>query len=324
MSVFIPDILESFLGHPKKHNETSGQIAFDCPACAESKGLSQGDGKGNLEVNYKRGVFKCWSCGEENHMHGPIGSLIFRYGTKDLLHNYNQIKPDFGYKLDDNVDEVLHIELKLPDGYKRLTDTVNGYRGKDDAMTYLKVRGITSQMINYYDIGYTMEGKFFGRIIIPSYDTKGFLNYFIARSFIRKVFPAYKNPDAEKQRIIFNEKKINKDCTIYLVEGVFDHMPIPNSIPLLGKIISDVLMEFLYTTNADIVIMLDADAKIDAIKNFKKLNVGELEGRIKLCTPPNELDPAKIFENYGTKGIHDLIRMFTIVPSESRLNSITI
>jgi hypothetical protein len=322
MSVFIPDILESFLGTPKKHNESSGQIAFDCPACAEAKGLSQGDGKGNLEVNYKRGVFKCWSCEEENHMHGPIGTLIFRYGTKDQLHNYNQIKPDFGYKSDDDVDTILQVELKLPDGYKRLTDTVNGYRGKDEAMRYLKNRGITNRMIDYYDIGFTMEGKFFGRIIIPSYDANGTLNYFIARSFIKTVFPKYKNPDAEKQLIIFNEHKVNKDCTIYLVEGAFDHMPVPNSIPLLGKIISDVLMEFLYTCNADIVIMLDADARKDAINHYWKLNVGNLEGRIKICTPPNDLDPAKVFETYGTQGIHDLISKYTVIPSESRLNSV--
>jgi len=324
MSVFIPDILESFLGHPKKHNESSGQIAFDCPACAESKGLSNGDGKGNLEINYKRGVFKCWSCSDENHMHGPIGTLIFRYGTKDLLHNYNQIKPDFGYSHDEDVDKILQVELKLPKGYKRLTDTVDGYRGKDEAVSYLKKRGLDDKMIDYYDIGYTMEGKFFGRIIIPSYDASGVLNYFIARSFLKNIFPAYKNPDAEKQLIIFNEQKISLDSTIYLVEGVFDHMPVPNSIPLLGKIISDTLMEFLYGTNADIVILLDADARVDAIRNFKKLNVGDLEGRIKLCTPPNDSDPSEIYQKYRHKGIHELIKNFTVVPSESRLNSITI
>lgn len=324
MSVFIPDILESFLGHPKKHNETTGQIAFDCPACAEDKGLPQGDGKGNLEINYQRGVFKCWACADENHMHGPIGTLIFRYGTKELLHKFNQIKPDFGYSRDEDVDVSLQIELKLPEGYRRISDTVDGYRGKDEAVTYLKVRGITDEMIDYFDIGYTMEGKFFGRIIIPSYDANGVLNYFIARSFMKKVFPAYKNPDAEKMHIIFNESKINLDSTIYLVEGAFDHMPVPNSIPLLGKVISDTLMEFLYKANADIVILLDADARKDAIKHFKKLNVGRLEGKVRICTPPQDYDPSLIFQKFGRKGIHDLIRNYTIIPSESRLNSITI
>jgi hypothetical protein len=48
----------------------------------------------------------------------------------------------------------------------------------------------------------------------------------------------YINPKAEKQEIIFNIGKLNLDATIYLVEGVTDHIVTPNSIPLLGKVIS--------------------------------------------------------------------------------------
>jgi hypothetical protein len=43
----------------------------------------------------------------------------------------------------------------------------------------------------------------------------------------------YINPKAEKQEIIFNIGKLNLDATIYLVEGVTDHIVTPNSIPLL-------------------------------------------------------------------------------------------
>ena len=46
------ELLSDVLGNPKQHYESKGQISFDCPVCAEEKGLENGDGKGNLEINY--------------------------------------------------------------------------------------------------------------------------------------------------------------------------------------------------------------------------------------------------------------------------------
>ena len=46
------ELLTEFLGDFHQHYESKGQISFDCPVCAEEKGLDGGDGKGNLEINY--------------------------------------------------------------------------------------------------------------------------------------------------------------------------------------------------------------------------------------------------------------------------------
>lgn len=82
---YLASIFESFLGEPRKHNHDNGQIAFDCPACSAEKGLYEGDGKGNLEVNYHKGVFKCWVCYETNRMYGPLENLVKKYGTKSQI-----------------------------------------------------------------------------------------------------------------------------------------------------------------------------------------------------------------------------------------------
>ena len=109
--------------------------------------------------------------------------------------------------------------------------------------------------------------------------------------------------------IIFNEDKINWDATLYLVEGVFDHIVIPNSIPLLGKTISEKLRGLLYkNTKADIVILLDDDAQEDAIRLYKSLNIGDLYNRVKMCTPPPNHDPSSIFEKWGSDGIVRLLK----------------
>jgi len=306
MSIFIPDILRSFLGDSRKHNESKGQIAFDCPACALENGKPQGDGKGNLEVNYDKGVFRCWSCMHTNNMHGYIPKLIKKYGNVDLLKEYLILKPD---EIDYSDREIIAAEIKLPEGYKKMVDCTPETPRYFDVLRYLSKRNIGMDLIEKFNIGYTIEGDFHTRVIIPSYDEYNEINYFIARAFDWKIKPKYLNPEAEKEAIIFNEHKVNWDSTIYLVEGVFDHIVIPNSIPLLGKYISEKLFELLYTkASANIVILLDSDAYYDALQLYKRLDVGDLKDRIKLCVPEDGFDPSLIYQKEGKNGIINLLR----------------
>lgn len=304
MSVLLVNILETFLGDVRKHNEEAEQIAFDCPACSEWANMPNGDGKGNLEVNYGRGIFRCWACSETNNMSGPITKLLRRYGNARLMANYLLIAPESATQ-----KERKEFIVTYPEGYKRLSNCTGKEHKYDIAMKYLKDRGITPEIIKEYNIGFTTEGPFYNRIIIPSYDAEGKLNYFIARWFAPE-FQKYKyiNPEAEKEEIIFNENKINWDATIYIVEGVTDHIVIPNSIPLLGKYISPKLLDLLHDkAKAKVVIVLDDDAHADAERLYRELNFGDLRGRIRVCFP-EDYDPSKLYEKFGYKGIITLLR----------------
>lgn len=308
MGNHVINILESFLGQHKKHNENKCQVSFDCPACSAEKFMPEGDGKGKLELNYKKGVFKCWVCSHKNNMHGPIEKLISRYGNKTNLRDYKLVKPD-KY---DNIETptITYVEVKLPKEFISLSDKRNKTQQYYNfALEYLKKRGITDDVIKKYNIGYANEGKYRGRIIIPSYDVYGDLNYFTGRSFTKSIFPKYLNPDVEKEHIIFNHNKISFDSTIYLVEGVFDHIVTPNSIPLLGKTLPKKIKMLLEKeSKSDIVIVLDPDAYENAIDIYNELNFGDLHGRIKLCVPPEGYDPSLIFEKLGNKGIIKLLK----------------
>ena len=305
--LMIVDILESFLGEHRKFNEDTGQISFDCPACSEEKGMPDGDGKGNLEINYNRGMFKCWACQDVNNMHGPVIKLLKRYANPRIIRDYELVKPDTDQW---NEKERKEIIVTLPEGYKKLSECT----GKDykyySAIQYCRDRGLTDEIIKEYEIGYTIRGKFFNRIIIPSYDSDGKLNYFIARWFSKeKTKLKYLNPEAEKQEIIFNEGKLNLDSTIYLVEGATDHIVIPNSIPLLGKYLSPKLIELLHDNAMGyIVIVLDDDAYEDAKNIYRELNFGDLRDRIRIVKCPEGYDPSKIFEKLGHKGIFKLLK----------------
>ena len=307
MDFLVVDILKSFLGEPRKHNEDTGQVAFDCPACSDEKGMADGDGKGNLEINYNRGMFKCWSCGETHNMHGPVIKLLKKYATPKNIRDYLLVKPDTDLVSNQVKKKII---LTLPEGYKKLSECTDKDFKYPQAMAYLRERGITDEIIEEFEIGYTFKGKFFNRIIIPSYDADGELNYFIARWFPKEFTKLkYLNPDAEKQEIIFNEYRVNFDSTIYLVEGATDHIVTPNSIPLLGKFISPQLLELLHdNAQAFVVIVLDDDAYEDAKRLYRELNFGNLRDRIRIVRPPEGYDPSKLFEKFGNKGIIALLK----------------
>ena len=91
-----------------------------------------------------------------------------------------------------------------------------------------------------YRIGYCTNGLYNGKIIIPSYDANGSLNYFVGRAYYDTDYK-HKNPNASKDIVGF-ELHINWNMPIILVEGAFDAIAIKrNAIPLFGKTISNTL-----------------------------------------------------------------------------------
>jgi DNA primase len=134
-------------------------------------------------------------------------------------------------------------------------------------MHYLTQRGIGMAEIVKYNIGYCKEGLYARRVIIPSYNSDGSLNYFISRSYYQDEKMKYKNPPISKN-IICLDSQINWKEPIILCEGVFDAITIRrNAIPLLGKFPSKSLVEKIFMNGvSDIVISLDNDAMNEALK----------------------------------------------------------
>ena len=100
-------------------------------------------------------------------------------------------------------------------------------------------RGIRPADIVKYNIGYCEGGEYSNRIIIPSYDSEGVLNYFVSRAIYDGPMK-YKNPKVSKDVIGF-DLFINWKEPIVLCEGVFDAITIRrNAIPLFGKTIQKI------------------------------------------------------------------------------------
>jgi len=304
VSELVVEILEDFLGKYRKHYKDKCQISFDCPVCSyDVKGLEKGDGKGNLEVNYRHHVYKCWACSETHETHGTINKLVRKYGARHHIKKYRLLIPDNIRPKHENT----HTITGLPREFTPL-DINRQDTEYQKAITYLNKRNIDLNLIKKFNIGYANSGDYWGRIIFPSYDEDNEINYYLGRSYDKYSKLKYKNPEVSKMEIIFNEGKINWDSNIYLVEGVFDHIAIPNSIPMLGKVLNDVLFKKLIDkAESKVIIVLDYDAKKDALKLYKRLNSARLRNRVLIVDMPDGFDIADVYQKLGKRGVIKLL-----------------
>ena len=187
-------------------------------------------------------------------------------------------------------------------------------------LEFLKSRNITQDIIDFYNIGYTTwdedDWQLRDRLIVPSYDINGDLNYWVGRDFSGyKSKIKYKNCKADKKQIIFQEDKIQWDADIILVEGVLDALVYPNSIALLGKNLKkdDEIYKQLYEkANANVIICLDNDTQItETIKIYNLLNCGKLKNNIwyiDLKKDSPYKDFGEIYESDGKQGIINIFK----------------
>lgn len=332
-------LLEEFLGDGES-NSSGEQITFDCPHCAAQAGLERGDGKHNLEVNVEKHVFKCWVCWEDG-THGSIYKLIKKFGNKNILNKYLKELEylDFKKSFEDQktinslLDNVTALKrLKKPTNIKLFNEgTLEFEPSQRYAFNYLNKRNIDFEIINKYRMGFITNGELElpekkkilslnNRIYLPSYNTKGFVNYFTLRDYSDKAKKyKYINPEFNKKEIIFNEYYINYDADVYLVEGPFDHIVTPNSIPMLGKECYDLIYYTLQEkAKANVIIFLDGDAYDKALLLYNKLNSGNLKDRIKVIKLSDKLDPSKIYELYGKRGMLRVLQN-SFKPKENEL-----
>ena len=145
-----------------------------------------------------------------------------------------------------------------------------------NAMVYLQRRGITYEDILKYNIGYCDQGLYTNRVIIPSYDEDGKLNFFVGRDIFESKMK-YRNSPTSKDVVGF-ELFINWDEPIVLCEGPFDAIAIKrNVIPLFGKtILSNLRRKIIEKKVKQVYISLDRDAFQDSLKmveEFMKNNI---------------------------------------------------
>jgi DNA primase len=240
------------------HSTLKGnELAFYCPFCHHHKQ--------KLQVNTETQKWHCWTC---NSGGKKLTSLLRKLDVdKKTISVIREIYGDTAYNPQKD-DSDAKVFINLPKEYISLASEPKGFNPEyKHAMHYLTQRGIGMAEIVKYNIGYCKDGLYARRIIIPSYNSDGSLNYFISRSYYQDEKMKYKNPPISKN-IICLDSQINWKEPIILCEGVFDAITIRrNAIPLLGKFPSKSLVEKIFMNGvSDIVISLDNDAINEALK----------------------------------------------------------
>jgi hypothetical protein len=200
--------------------------------------------------------------------------LIKKY-KKDYIETYIQEYKNSILLNDHSINEEhINAVVQLPDDFKLLSLNYNNNSYKK-YINYLKDRGIkTEEEFWYWKFGISenYEGLY-DRIIVPSFDNFGKLNYFSART-IKDIKPKYINPTTERENIIFNELNIQWNKELTLVEGVFDLIKCnENATCILG---SDLTANYdlfhkIVINQTPIVLGLDPDAKRKTMKIAERL-----------------------------------------------------
>jgi DNA primase len=265
-------LLESVLG--KSHRTSRGNHSFKCPFPNCPSHLKQD--KNKLEINLvtnakNENPWHCWVCESK----GKTIKTLFKQ-IKAPVDKFNELKMVITPTDGDTHYYPSSTTLTLPKEFISLIDIskldkITSLEAKR-ALAFLRKRGVNHEDIIKYNIGFCQEGSYKDRVIIPSYDGYGNINYFIARAFIEGI-QKYKNPPVDAKSAIGWELLINWDAPIILIEGVFDALTVKrNVIPLFGKRIHDKLMQKLVQSSVNrIYIALDPDAIKNALKYAEEL-----------------------------------------------------
>lgn len=286
------------------HVRKGEEAVYFCPFCSHRKK--------KLEINVRTQEWHCWIC---NARGSSIRSLFYKLNTIEFYINELYKIVGNNWKIKDN-NQQQEINFCLPDEFiplwKRSDSSNYGL-----SMAYLHDRNVNMDDIIRYNIGYCDGGIYNKRILIPSFDKTGNINFFSARTFNSVNNYKYMLSPWPKNIIGF-ELFINWDLPISLVEGTFDAIAVRNNvIPLFGTTLTFDLKLALVTNKVKkINIILDNDAlsqAIDIYDRIEDLQVNDIDIRlVKL----GEKDPSvlgfeavtEIIENTKAFDFTDLIK----------------
>lgn len=256
------EILREILGD---YYPSGNEKLFFCPKCKHHKK--------KLSVNIEKNCYKCWIC---DHSGKSIHRLVRRFGNYVQQKTWNELSGiveiteyEKIFFVEDATEEEAEV-INLPAEFHSLCNKEMGILSLA-ARRYLKDRGLTREDLLYWKIGYANSGEYAGRIIIPSFNLDGKVDYFVARTY-ENAWKRYMNPQTPRD-IIFNELFVDWSKDITIVEGAFDAIKAKNAIPILGSSLRENsrLFKELIRHDPAIYVALDPDAEKKAEKLINNL-----------------------------------------------------
>jgi len=230
--------------------------AVKCPSCDNT-----GGNKKKLVIRLDNDHHHCWVCDLKGR---NLGMTLRKYAPQ-YLQEYSQ--RFLGKKHIANLakdDEELLAAVQVPPGFILLSTVYENARDPDvrDTITYARSRDLRLRDFWKFKLGTCTSGRYRRRLIIPSFDAAGKLNYFVARA-IDDTKMKYLNAKIPKTDVIFNEINIDWTQELTLVEGPMDLVKCDdNATCLLGSHFSEEykLFQEIIRHSTPVLLALDPDA----------------------------------------------------------------
>jgi hypothetical protein len=287
--------LEEYLGEGTSHGD---ETSYCCPFCV-TRGKTP-DTEEKLWINTVKGLYICYRC----EAAGSVEYLLRSLGapaedTVELDEWHKRMLRLRGI----HVPEDEAAAEPIPEDYvQHLVD--NGcvpIQEGSGSWLYLRKRGITSEMIQYYQM-VDGRGRYRYRIIVPTFDMTHRLTFFVARAIKPITFtkhgknveaPKYLNPKGGGRKFsLFNLNRAVEHPTVLVTEGVFSAIAAgASAVATFGKLVTDTQLRLLveHCKDKEVVVCLDGDAHAETLNVSARLHARGMNTSMMIL--PFEHDP---------------------------------
>jgi DNA primase len=271
---------------PCKISPNGSHAAIQCPICKHKD-------KKKLSIRLADDLNHCWVCGFAGRSLLP---LLMKHASRDAVDEY-KFKFYQGKQYADTEKLAKPEEIPvLPADFRLLALLKDVYDPNiRHALKYLKARGLTDRDLWYFKFGVSSDFAYHNRIILPSFDAEGNLNFVTARTTDKDVRLKYLNSRNPKMHIVFNDINIDWSKPLTLVEGPFDLTKCnDNATCLMGSELSEAseLFNSILFHKTPICLALDDDMQVKAQKIAKKL--AEYDISVKMVDLGSHHDPGEM------------------------------
>lgn len=236
-------LVRSALGHEDRAKGV--ELVFFCPKHQHHKP--------KLSVSVETDRFHCWFCGWGGK---TLLGLREMGGDAQLWGEYAQSIKEEGPPA--RASRIYDTPV-LPREFRSLTREWNSPFAVE-AYRYLMERYVTDSDIARWRLGYCEDGEYRHRIIVPSFDADGELNFFVGRAYRKNVGLSYKHGNFDKD-VIWNDLMIDWNLPLTVVEGPFDAFKAYHNVTALqGTIMGDRLFSRIAAGDQSVYFALDGDA----------------------------------------------------------------
>ena len=275
------------------------------------------DSNPSLGVETRRGIFHCFSCGESGTIYKLLAKLdgVSVDEIRELYQEewkaqrvIEEIEDQlFEQAFEDPSDSLPYLSRRYKE--ESFNKAFPPLGTSDEGMSYMRMRGLTEETIEIFDLRWGLAGKYAGRVIIPVCDDVGKLLSYTGRAIDPNAQPKTRKPKGNKalytlfgmyQQWLVNDIKRKWETPLILVEGEIDAMYLYQlgfpAVATMGTSALTVPQVDLIVDHATKVLLLfdgdDAGRKaaksaMDKLEKYVPVHAAELpEGQ-----DPNDLNP---------------------------------